>query len=648
MCGFAGVLEVNRRSTEAEMVSRLADMTKALTHRGPDSQGTWIDAAAGLGFGHTRLAVIDLSAAGHQPMISADERYVIAYNGEIYNHEELREELSSVVGGFRGHSDTEVILEACAAWGVESTARRLIGMFTFALWDRRDRTLRLVRDRFGIKPLYWGYRNGLFLFASELKALRIRTDWDATLSEPALAGYLQLGYVPGPLSIYEGIFKLEPGCLLSFKSGGEPQITRFWDTIAVVRDAVDARRTIDEGTATDALEQLLRDAVRRRMIADVPLGAFLSGGIDSSLVTAIMQAESKRPVLTFSIGFHEREFDESRWAGAVARHLKTDHTELHVEPGHALETIPLLPEWFDEPFGDPSQIPTYLLSAMTRRHVTVALTGDGGDELFMGYDRYRRLPSVLGLMQSLPSPLRRSVAPLARFAAGSLNDLARRLPSRLGGSRVGRVADLGHRLADLLPAASAEQFYWLHHGRWDEPGKLLLSRTNHTLPTWSGAQDSWLTDPGERMQLYDMLRYLPDDILTKVDRASMAVALEARVPLLDHRIAEFAWRLPRNLKERQGRGKWLLRQVLHRFVPPELVERPKQGFGVPIGRWLRGPLRDWAEDLLSEQRLAADGLLEARPIRARWLEHLSGRRNWEYSLWVLLMFQAWKQRWMPA
>jgi asparagine synthase (glutamine-hydrolysing) len=648
MCGLAGILEISCRSTEAEIAKRIAEMTKALAHRGPDSNGTWIDAAAGVAIGHTRLAVIDLSAAGHQPMVSADERYVIAYNGEIYNHEELRQQLRGVFGGFRGHSDTEVILEACAAWGVEKTARQLIGMFTFALWDRRDRTLKLVRDRFGIKPLYWGLRNSVFLFASELKALRAHTGWHATLSEQALASYLRLGYVPGPLSIYDGIFKLEPGCLLSLEAGGEPRITRFWDTIGVVRAAVDARRTIDEGTATDELEQLLRDAVKRRMIADVPLGAFLSGGIDSSLVTAIMQAESTRPVLTFSIGFRERDFDESHWAAAVAKHLRTSHTELYVEPQHALATIPLLPEWFDEPFADPSQIPTYLLSAMTRPSVTVALTGDGGDELFMGYDRYRRLPRVLGLLQPLPGPLRRSVAPLARLAADGLTGLARLLPLRQGGLRLSRVADLGQRLADLLPAASADQLYWLHHSRWDAPSELLLSRTNHELPAWSGAQDSWLVDPAERMQLYDMLGYLPDDILTKVDRASMAVALEARVPLLDHRLAEFAWRLPRELKERGGRGKWLLRQVLHRFVPPELVERPKQGFGVPIGRWLRGPLRGWAEELLSERRLAADGLFDARPVRARWLEHLSGRRNWEYSLWVLLMFQAWKQRWMSA
>ena len=647
MCGLVGYVGVSARFTPSEIAERIAAMTESLTHRGPDSKGTWIDAAAGVALGHARLAVIDLSAAGHQPMISADGRYVIIYNGEVYNHDELRPALADRIGAFHGHSDTEVILEACAAWGAEETAKRLIGMFAFALWDRRDRMLTLARDRFGIKPLYWGSREGRFLFASELRALRALPGWTVALSRPALAAYLRLGYVPAPLSIYEGIFKLEPGCVLTLRAGGELQIARFWDTIAEVRQAISNRLVSDERAAGDELEALLRDAVKRRMIADVSLGAFLSGGIDSSLVTALMQAESPRPVKTFSIGFRERGFDEAEEAKAVARHLGTDHTELYVEPAHGVAIVPQLPEWFDEPFADPSQIPTYLLSEMTRQHVTVALTGDGGDEIFMGYDRYRRLPRLWNLLRLVPGPLRRPATALVRAGAATLSDFSFAHPALPGSARLARTADLMQRVGDFLPASSPDELYWLHHSRWAAPDELLGSGTAPG-PTWTGPRDASLPDLPERMQLYDMLCYLPDDILTKVDRASMAVALEARVPLLDHCLARFAWRLPPQMKKRHGRGKWLLRRVLHRFVPPALVERPKQGFSVPIGRWLRGPLRCWAEELLSERQLLADGLFPPWPIRACWLDHLSGRRNWEYCLWTLLMFQCWKQRWLPA
>jgi asparagine synthase (glutamine-hydrolysing) len=648
MCGLAGFVSFDARFAPSELAAHIATMTESLAHRGPDSNGTWVDAAAGVALGHTRLAVIDLSAGGHQPMISADGRYVIIYNGESYNHAELRRMLADRRVRFRGHSDTEVILEACAAWGVDETVKRIVGMFAFVLWDRRDRTVTLARDRFGVKPLYWGNRQGRFVFASELKALRALPGWTVALCRPALVAYLRLGYVPAPLSIYEGILKLQPGCVLTLRIGDEPRITRYWDTVAEVRQATSNGLVPHERAASDELEALLRDSVRRRMIADVSLGSFLSGGIDSSLVTALMQAESTRPVKTFSIGFHDRGIDEAREAKAVARHLGTDHTELYVEPAHAMATVPQLPEWFDEPFADPSQIPTYLLSELTRRHVTVALTGDGGDELFMGYDRYRRLPRLWNLLRLMNEPMRRPATTLVRAGAALLGQFAFANPALAGSARLARTADLMHRVGDFLPASSPDTLYWLHHSRWEEPDELLGGGTSGGSLGWTGSCGVPLTDFAERMQLYDTLWYLPDDILTKVDRASMAVALEARVPLLDHRLAQFAWRLPRQLREQRGRGKWLLRRVLHRFVPPALVERPKRGFWMPIGHWLRGPLRDWAEELLSEQRLLADGLFAPQPIRARWLDHLAGRRNWEYCLWTLLMFQCWKKRWLPT
>ena len=644
MCGIAGILDLSGKAGSGVSPETLSAMCETLRHRGPNDDGTWIDAATGIGLGHRRLAIIDLSEAGAQPMVSSCERFVISYNGEIYNAPELRSELEATGRRFSGHSDTEAIVEGCAAWGVEATVERLNGMFAFAVWDRSERVLYLVRDRLGIKPIYWARIGGLLLFGSELKALRAHPGWHPELNRDALAAYMRYGYVPSPLTIYQGVNKLPPGTILRARAGQEPRITPFWDLEQVAVEGQRNRLPENGHEAADRLDTLLNDAVRRRMVADVPLGAFLSGGIDSSLVVALMQANSTRPVRTFTIGFSERDYDEARHAASVARHLGTDHTELYVSPGHALETITRLPEIYDEPFSDPSQVPTFLIAEMTREHVTVSLSGDGGDELFAGYNRHIQARIFVPLLERMPRRLKALGAGGIRSLSHSAWDaLFMAIPERW---RPPQAGDKMHKLAALL-TEDGQGFYQSLVSHWREPERIV---------TGGREPDGLLSDPRirefvpdfiERMQYLDTLTYLPDDILTKVDRASMAVSLEARVPLLDHRVVAFSWSLPPAMKARKGVGKWLLRQVLYRYVPPELVDRPKMGFGVPIDEWIRGPLRDWAEELLDERRLKAEGILNPAPIRAKWREHLSGKHNWQYPLWDVLMFQAWKARWLP-
>jgi asparagine synthase (glutamine-hydrolysing) len=593
---------------------------------------------AGLAFAHQRLSIIDLSPAGAQPMTSSCGRHVIVYNGEIYNAPELRAELEAAGRPFRGHSDTEVLLEACAQWGVRQAVKRVIGMFAFAIWDRRDRRLTLVRDRVGIKPLYWCRSGPLFLFGSELKAMRRHPDWQPDIDRNAVAAYFRHNYIPAPHTIYLGAHKLMPGCLLEFEAGKEPAIEAYWSLDDVVAQG---RNDVFDGSdeaAVDALEDLLGDAVSRRMISDVPLGAFLSGGIDSSAVVALMQKVASRPVRTFSIGFDVPAYDEAPHAAKIARHLGTDHTELYVRPEEAWEFIPQLPQIYDEPFADSSQIPTLLLSKMTREHVTVALSGDGGDELFAGYNRYFKAKQLVGLINATPSPLRAAAAMAARsFSPGFWNTVLGVLPSRL---RLPQAGDKVHRLADIL-TTDPDQIYTDLISHWGDPESLVPGASEPKGVIWDGSVAERIADPIDRMRYLDILTYLPDDILTKVDRASMAVSLEARVPILDHRVVEFAWRLPAEFKIRDGQGKWLLRRLLDRHVPRELVERPKMGFGVPIDAWLRGPLRDWAEDLLNPHALARHGLVAAEPVAVKWREHLSGRRSWQYHIWDVLMLQAW-------
>jgi asparagine synthase (glutamine-hydrolysing) len=644
MCGIAGIFEPGAAQSE-ESLRRLAGaMSATLRHRGPDDEGVWADAASGVALASCRLAILDLSPAGHQPMVSASGRYVIAYNGETYNHPQLRQELENQVpGGFRGHSDTEVLLAAFEAWGVRPALERLNGMFAFALWDKKERVLHLARDRMGEKPLYYGWVGRALVFASELKALRAHPGFPGEIDRGALALYLRHNCVPAPYTIYRDVRKLPPATAVSISSSS-PQVAEpvpYWSLRRAAEAGLAKPFAGDEKQAAEELDVLLRDAVRMRMIADVPLGAFLSGGIDSSTVVALMQAQSDRPVKTFSIGLPEAGYNEAEEAKAVAQHLRTDHTELYVTPEEARAVIPRLPAIYDEPFADQSQIPTFLVSQLARRQVTVALSGDGGDELFGGYNRYTWSGRIWRNIGGFPEKLRKAAAAaITSVSPRGWEAVFRTLRPVLPQSFRPRLpGDKLHKMAGVMGAEDLRALYIGLASHWD-PATVMDVAEPTTLLT-STADWPTLPDFAQQMMFLDTLTYLPDDILAKVDRASMAVSLEARVPLLDHRVVEFAWRLPVSLKIRDKEGKWLLRRVLERYVPKELISRPKMGFGVPLDAWLRGPLRDWAEALLDPRRLAADGFFRPQPIRRKWAEHLSGRRNWQFHLWDVLMFQAW-------
>jgi len=616
-------------------------MAAALVHRGPDDGQCWSDSQSRVAFGHRRLAIVDLSPAGRQPMVSASGRFTIAYNGEVYSYRDIRRELESDGVRFRGHSDTEVILEGFDRWGIPATLERMIGMFAIALWDNRDRELHLLRDRLGIKPLYWGSVNGGLIFASELKALRAHPGWEPTLNRDAVAAFLRHNYIPAPHSIYKGINKLEPGCHLRFRPDCEPDVQRYWDFRKVAKSGIAGRLDVSLDEATRRLDTLLLDAVGRRMVADVPLGALLSGGIDSSVVTSLMQAQSGRPIRTFSIGFSESGFDEAPHARAIAEHLGTDHTELYVDASQALEVIPRLPDFYDEPFADSSQIPTFLVCELSRRHVTVALSGDGGDEVFAGYNRYLFAERGWRRLQRLPLALRRlSARILRRIPETALDSCARLLPETVRPGQFGlKVRKASLALLHETPDSMYRQM--LTH--WDDPGRLVRDAREPRGELWDDTLAAEVPNFTERMQYLDTLTYLPDDILTKVDRASMAVSLEARVPLLDHRVVEFAWSLPFDFRMANGQSKLVLRKVLENYLPTRLTERPKMGFGIPIDSWLRGPLREWAESLLNERRLEVQGLLEPAPILQHWLAHQRGENN-AYALWNVLVLQAWLDR----
>ncbi len=617
-------------------------MTDALKHRGPDNQGVWLDRNNQLALGHRRLSIIDLSVSGAQPMTSQSGRYVIVYNGEIYNATSVREKLQNQGITFKGRSDTEVLLECCACYGVKEAVKQLIGMFAFSIWDKKEQILYLVRDRLGIKPLYWGRFGGLFLFGSELKALRSHPGWKPEINRDALSAYLRHNYIPAPSTIYKDVFKLQPGCILTMRTGEEPRIETYWDVASVIKECSEKKSDFNDAEAIQTLEDLLRDAVGRRMVADVPLGAFLSGGIDSSTVVALMQSQSSKPVNTFSIGFEEDGFNEAHHAARIAGYLGTEHTELYLSPQDAIDVIPKLPDMFDEPFADSSQIPTYLVAAMTRQHVTVALSGDGGDECFAGYTRYFLAERIRKIQKLFPRFARHFLASGIRsISPGYYDAFARMLPDSRRPTQFGHRL---HKLADIL-IEEEDDFYRRLISHWAEPEKIVTEGSEQKGVIWDSSIRESIPDFVDRMRYYDMLTYLPDDILTKVDRTSMSVSLEARVPLLDHRVVEFSWQLPMRYKIRNGEGKWLLRQVLYKYVPKTLMDRPKMGFGVPIDSWLRGPLRDWAEDLLDERKIRQAGYLNPEPIRQKWNEHLSGKHNWQYLLWDVLMFQAWLERW---
>ena len=644
MCGIAGMVDW-RAATSADALRSIADaMIETVRHRGPDAGDVWVEAEGGVALGQRRLAIIDLSPGGAQPMHSADRQFVITFNGEIYNYRDIRRELQAAGHSMRSNSDTEVLLEACALWGVEAAIERAIGMFAFALWDRKTRSLTLARDRLGIKPLYYAASPERILFASQLKAFRPAPHWKPTIDEDAVVGYLRHAYIAQPRTIYREAEKLAPGHILTLRGGSTPSPKCFWDLRGI---AVAGQRrndpVPDPREAADQLDALLRDSVKLRMIADVPLGAFLSGGINSSTVVALMQAQSTRAVKTFSIGFHESGYDEAQCAKQVAAHLGTDHTEFYVEPRHALDVIPHLADWFDEPFADPSQIPTYLVSELTRKHVTVALSGDGGDELFAGYNRYVWAERLARAVNLVPRPLRgASAAALRALAPQTWNRLFGFVPAAW---RPALPGDKLHKITTLLDNPQPDAIYRRLVSQWERPEEVAAAGREPRGPMWDPTIARDFHDLVPRMQFLDMITYLPDDILTKVDRATMAVGLEGRVPLLDHRVVAYSWSLPLEFKLRGGRSKWLLRQVLDRYVPRSLIDRPKMGFGVPIDAWLRGPLREWAESLLAPARLASDGFVRVEPVRRAWREHLEGSRNWQYPLWTVLMLQAWRARW---
>ncbi|MGH9720029.1 MAG: asparagine synthase (glutamine-hydrolyzing) [Bryobacteraceae bacterium] len=647
MCGIAGYFDSPRPGSHDLMERLVRKMSDSMHHRGPDDEGAWVDDAAGIALGQRRLSILDLSPLGHQPMHSACGRYVITFNGEIYNHRDLRRRLESDGARFRGTSDTEVMLAAIAAWGLDAAVREFNGMFAFALWDRLERRLSLARDRAGEKPLYYARFGQTLLFGSELKALRAHPRFQGEIDRDALALFLRHSYIPAPYSIYQGVKKLPPGTTLTIAacSGRLPQPEPYWSFQGAAQQGTANPFTGSDEEAVSELDALIRDSVKLRMEADVPLGAFLSGGIDSSTTVAAMQAQSSRPVRTFTIGFNEAGYNEAEQAKLVARHLGTEHTELYVTPTEAMAVIPTLASIYDEPFGDSSQIPTILVSQLARRHVTVSLSGDAGDELFGGYTRYSWGNNIWRKTGWMPTSLKGAAARmLTALPVAGWEALFRcadpLMPARFRQRNPGHKL---HKLAEVLTAGSSREMYMGLVSQWKHPERLVLGA--HEPLTALSSEGEWnrLPDLAHQMMYLDSVTYLPDDILVKTDRASMSVSLEARVPLLDHRLIEMAWRLPLHMKIRNGQGKWLLRQVLNKYVPKKLTDRPKMGFAIPIDGWLRGALRPWAEDLLAERRLRSEGYFDPREIRQKWQEHLSGVRNWQYYLWNILMFQSWQE-----
>lgn len=634
MCGIVGFWDFSRSRKKEEYLEIVTMMTSQVFPRGPDSGGVWCDENLGLVFGHRRLAIVDRSSAGDQPMISQSGNSVIIYNGEIYNWIAIRSELEKLGVFCRSYTDTEVLLEACELWGLEATIKRMNGMFAFAYWNKRQEKLYLVRDRLGIKPLFWGLKGNIFYFASQLNALIVHPDWEGNIDRQALTSYFRFNYIPAPLSIYQGVYKLEPGRILIIDTKQHLIKTQFWSLETVCQNRV--LTSLNELEAIEKMNYLIRDAVKCRMYVDLPLGAFLSGGIDSSTIVALMQAQSERPIKTFSIGFYDSAYNEGTYAKAIAQHLKTEHYELYLHVNEAVALIPHIPEWYDEPFADSSQIPTYLVSRLAKEHVSVILSGDGGDELFSGYNRYILFKKLWSILTILPHPLKKSVSKLiTSFNPATWDKFFKIVPRRW---RPLQVGDRVHKLAFLMQ--SPNDFYKSLMSFWERPSELVIDGSEILL--WPRTIES--LNFVEQMQYVDSITYLPDDILTKVDRASMAVSLEARIPLLDYRLVEFVWALPSQFKLRNGQTKWILRRVLEKYVPAPLFERPKAGFGVPIDDWLRVQLREWAEDLLSVQKLRQDNLLNFKLIRQRWEEHLLGKRNWHYSLWGVLMFQLWRER----
>lgn len=646
MCGFSGLFSPTSVLNKEKIASIVAGMTEVLYHRGPDDYGVW--AGEGIGLGHRRLSILDLSPSGHQPMVSACDRFVIAFNGEIYNYLELRREIEGLHPiTWRGHSDTEVMLAAISEWGLDVALKKFVGMFAFALWDNSERVLHLVRDRLGEKPLYFGWSGNVFLFSSELKAMRQFPEWTGEVDRDSLALFFRYNCIPAPHSIFKGFSKLMPGSVLSltkndFENRILPAPKPYW-LHRNMGNYQNLNLDINDHEAIDQVDLMLSRSVSQQMIADVPLGAFLSGGIDSSLVVALMQKQSANPVKTFTIGFDAEQYDEAEHAKLIARHLGTDHTEFYISPEQAMEVIPQLPYIYDEPFSDSSQIPTFLVSQLARKQVAVSLSGDGGDELFGGYNRYSWVPSIWRQVGWMPENARRMLAGMINSLSPQnwdsvFSKLGHILPSNFQQRTPG---DKLQKLAGILRAQSPEALYKGLVSHWTDPSNLVIGSIEPKTLLDSNNEVMDSSDMASQMMRLDMSSYLPDDILTKLDRAAMSVSLETRVPMLDHRLVEFSSTLPSSMKIRDKQGKWILRQVLYQYVPKHLIERPKMGFGVPLDAWLRGPLRDWAEELLQPNRLAREGYLNSHPVHEKWQEHLSGKRNWQYLLWDVLMFQSW-------
>jgi asparagine synthase (glutamine-hydrolysing) len=637
MCGFAGFIGFSNFSKD-RVESIASNMGDAIFHRGPDDFGIWRDDSAEVVLTHRRLSILDLSMAGHQPMISSSGRFVISYNGEIYNHNDLRLKLQGKVE-WKGGSDTETLLALIEIDGLTAALDQIVGMFAFALWDKKENSLYLVRDRLGEKPLYYGWQKGVFLFGSEIKSLKIHPSFEGIIDRDSIALQLRHNCIPAPYSIFKGIKKLLPGAFLKFSLGNTavsqrelPEPQRYWSFAEVANSSVESRFEGNESSAILELDRLLSRSVREQMVADVPLGAFLSGGVDSSTVVALMQKQSSVPIKTFSIGFNESSYDEAIYAKKIAKHLGTEHTELYVTAQQAISVIDRLPQLYDEPFSDSSQIPTFLVSNMTRKNVKVSLSGDGGDELFGGYNRYFKTHQWWNKINVVPISVR-------KLMSRGLLSISPGVWDRTGIVLKGVSGNNISKLAGVLSVPDDASLYRHFTSHWDDPAAVVID--GQELRTEVSHPSIALNSRVEQMMGLDTLTYLPDDILTKVDRAAMGVSLETRIPLLDYRVVEFAWKLPLSMKIRHGQGKWILRELLYQYVPKELIERPKMGFGVPIDSWLRGPLRDWAESLLDESRLRKEGYFYPEPIRKKWEEHISGKRNWQYLLWDVLMFQAW-------
>jgi len=646
MCGINGFYSKSLKNLD----NIIHKMNLAISHRGPDSTGSWSDKSSGIVFGHQRLSIIDLSNAGIQPMHSASGRLTLTYNGEIYNHLEIRKELnkSNSLIKWRGNSDTETLLEAIDFWGIENTLAKIDGMFAFGVWDKKSRSLTLARDRIGEKPLYYGWQgegdDKVFLFGSELKALKTHPEFKAKINRDAIALQLRHNCIPAPYSIYKDIYKLMPGNYLEVKEsdlnrGSSPLSKNYWSLIETINNGNNNQLALSEEEFINDLEKNLKSSVKKQLISDAPLGAFLSGGIDSSTVVALMQSQSSQPVKTFTIGFSENDHDESKYAKEIANHLGTYHTELYVSPKKAMEVIPKLPKIYDEPFSDSSQIPTYLVSQLAKQNVKVALSGDGGDELFCGYNRYLMVKKFSNLSRIIPLPFRKILSSGIQFLSpNKWNKLSKTINYSNNYKNFGEKI---HKAARILEAQTLNDYYYMLCSHWQNPTRVVInSREPGTFLTEFKPKLDKLNDQ-EQMMALDFKSYLPDDILVKIDRASMASSLETRVPFLDHKLIEYVWKIPHSLKFRDGKGKWILRKILNKYVPKNLTEREKMGFGVPIGMWLRGSLRDWAENLLNETKLKKDGYFNPKLITDKWTEHLSGKKNWQYDLWDILMFQAW-------